>query len=165
MASPLQACIRRFKLGVDVERQGSNTNQNPTKKNNDNKTSSSRLQPRHDRRGSWFWWCCTRHKRCSGPCPTVLFDSVAIVQQGFGGTGIEGQDITLHTAIVLVDPHGLIPMDCQRATTERLIAGSTQSICRPHDKVKLLYWRKYRTHVGVTNSKGAWAIEGPDPTA
>ena len=37
----------------------------------------------------------------------MLFDSVAIVQQGFGGPGIEGQDITLHTAIVLVDTHGL----------------------------------------------------------
>ena len=69
--------------------------------------------------------------------PTLmLFDSVAIVQHGFGGTGIEGQDITLRTVIVLVDPHGPIPMDCQRATyTERLIAGSTHANCRPHDLV------------------------------
>ena len=61
----------------------------------------------------------------------MLFDSVAIVQQGFRGTGIEGQDITLRTAIV----HVPIPMDCQRATTERLIAGSTHANCRPHDQV------------------------------
>ena len=59
----------------------------------------------------------------------MLFDSVAIVQQGFGGTGIEGRDITLRTAIVLVDIHGPIPMGCQRATTERLIAGLTQANC------------------------------------
>ena len=55
----------------------------------------------------------------SGRGPTLmLFDSVAIVQQGSGGTGIEGQDITLRTAIVLLDHHGPITMDCQRATTE-----------------------------------------------
>ena len=72
----------------------------------------------------------------SGRGPTLmLFDSVAIVQQGFGGTDNEGQDITLRTAIVLVDPHGPIPMDCQRATTERLIAGSKHANCRPCDKV------------------------------
>ena len=59
----------------------------------------------------------------------MLFDSVAIVQQSFGGTGIEGQAITLHTAIVLVDPHGPITMDCQRATSERMVAVSTQANC------------------------------------
>ena len=72
----------------------------------------------------------------SGRRPTLLFDSVAIVQHGFGGTGIEGQDITLRTVIFLVDPHGPIPMDCQRATTERLIAGSTQANCRIGENIE-----------------------------
>ena len=72
----------------------------------------------------------------SGRHPTLmLFHSVAIVQQGFGGSGIEEQGITLRIAIVLVDVHVPIPMDCQRATTERLIAGSTHANCRPHDQV------------------------------
>ena len=37
----------------------------------------------------------TRHKGCSGQGPTLLFDSVVVVQQGFRGTGIEGQDIAM----------------------------------------------------------------------
>ena len=38
----------------------------------------------------------TRQKGCSGRGPTLLFDSVVvIVQQGFGGIGIEGQDIAM----------------------------------------------------------------------
>ena len=77
----------------------------------------------------WVLYEAQRLYSVRGPT-LMLFDSVAIVQQGFGGTGIEGQDITLHTAIVLVDPHGPIPMDCQRATnTERLIAVLTQANC------------------------------------
>ena len=64
----------------------------------------------------------------------MLFDSAVVVQQGFSGTGIEGQDITLRTVIVVVDPNGPIPMDYQRATTERLIAVLTQANCRPHHK-------------------------------
>ena len=32
----------------------------------------------------------TRHKGCRDRGRTLLFDSVVVVQQGFGGTGIEG---------------------------------------------------------------------------
>ena len=41
----------------------------------------------------------TRHKGCSGQGPTVLFDSVVVVQQGFGGTGIEEQDIAMGSSL------------------------------------------------------------------
>ena len=42
-----------------------------------------------------------RHKGCSGRGPTLmLFDSVVvIVQQGFDGTGIEGQDIAMGSGL------------------------------------------------------------------
>ena len=41
----------------------------------------------------------TRHKGCSGRGRTLLFDSVIIVQQGFGGTGIEEQDIAIRSSL------------------------------------------------------------------
>ena len=41
----------------------------------------------------------TMHKGCSGQGPTLLFDSVVVVQQGFGGTGIEGQDIAMESGM------------------------------------------------------------------
>ena len=40
---------------IDQTKIRTTKNQNPTKKNN---KSSLRLQPRHDRRHSWSWFCC-----------------------------------------------------------------------------------------------------------
>ena len=50
-------------------------------------------------RGRGFVEFGTRHKGCSGRGPTVLFDSVAVVQQGLGGTGIEEQDIAMRSSL------------------------------------------------------------------
>ena len=35
----------------------------------------------------------------SGQGPTLLFDGVVVVQQGFGGTGIEEQDIAMGSSL------------------------------------------------------------------
>ena len=93
--------IQRFKLGVGVERQGSNTNQNPTKKKNKTTTTSSRrLQPRHDRRRGFVVGTAefgTRLNCGSHRGPTLLLDdSQAMIGEGRGFVGaVRGTEIVV----------------------------------------------------------------------